>query len=244
MPAVWRPQPGRPGRLAYVRSSADINIWRIETSAAGAAASSPPVVAIASTRRDSWRSFHLTVTGSHSFRIDRASQEVWVADASGANAIQLTSLGATPGFPRWSPDGRTIVFHSNSEPHPYGAVYVVTAEGGRVRQVTSNRRLTSSPASQRWRLDLLQLVRTGTPSIWKVPVSGGEASSSLSKPGSWGSSPETAPIFTLSRAEGSSRRGRCGAAAQGRRTGKTRRWRASHRLRCARRRDLLHRAAP
>ena len=75
MPAVWRPQPGRPGRLAYVRSSADINVWRIETSAAGAAASSPPVVAIRRRDGTSWRSFRLTVTGSRSSRIDRANRK-------------------------------------------------------------------------------------------------------------------------------------------------------------------------
>ena len=51
MPVVSRPQPGRPPRLVYVRSFADLNIWRVETSAPGAPASSPPVVAISSTRR-------------------------------------------------------------------------------------------------------------------------------------------------------------------------------------------------
>ena len=50
MPVVSRPQPGRPPRLVYVRSFADDNIWRIETSALGATASSPPVVSISSTR--------------------------------------------------------------------------------------------------------------------------------------------------------------------------------------------------
>ena len=176
MPAVWRPQPGRPGRLAYVRSSADINVWRIETSAAGAAASSPPVVAIASTRRDVLAQF--SPDGHRvAFLSDRSGeQEVWVADSSGANAIQLTSLGATPGFPRWSPDGRTIVFHSNAEQHPYGAVYVVPSEGGKVRQVTSNPTtdvFASFSADGGW--IYFSSSRTEPPSIWKVPVSGGEA---------------------------------------------------------------------
>ena len=51
-PVVARPQPGGPARLVYVRSFADTNIWRIDTTAPGAAATSPPVVAISSTRRD------------------------------------------------------------------------------------------------------------------------------------------------------------------------------------------------
>jgi hypothetical protein len=52
MPIVSRPQPDRPARLAYVRSFADFNIWRIETSSPGAPATSPPTIAIASTRGD------------------------------------------------------------------------------------------------------------------------------------------------------------------------------------------------
>jgi eukaryotic-like serine/threonine-protein kinase len=51
-PVVARPQPGGPARLIYVRSFADINIWRVETTAPGAAAISPPVVAVSSTRHD------------------------------------------------------------------------------------------------------------------------------------------------------------------------------------------------
>jgi hypothetical protein len=36
MPVVSLPQPGRPPRLVYARSFSDTNIWRVETSAAGA----------------------------------------------------------------------------------------------------------------------------------------------------------------------------------------------------------------
>ena len=51
-PVVSRPQPARPTRLVYVRSFRDTNIWRVESSTAGAIASSPPAVTISSTRRD------------------------------------------------------------------------------------------------------------------------------------------------------------------------------------------------
>lgn len=49
MPAVSRPPPGRQPRLVYVRSFADMNIWRVETSD-GATTSPRPVVSISSTR--------------------------------------------------------------------------------------------------------------------------------------------------------------------------------------------------
>ena len=108
---------------------------------------------------------------------DRAGEwEVWVADASGANAVQLTSLGAIPGFPRWSSDGKTIVFHSNAEEHPYGAVYLVPADGGRIRRLTSHRSTDVFPSFSRdGKWIYFSSTRTGTPSLWKIPAAGGDA---------------------------------------------------------------------
>ena len=108
MPAVSRPQAGRPPRLVYVRSFTDTNIWRVETTAAGAAATSPPMVAISSTRRDNLPDF--SPDGRRvAFTSDRSGEvEIWVADTNGSNAVRLTSMNAHPGFPRWSPDGELV----------------------------------------------------------------------------------------------------------------------------------------
>ncbi len=88
---------------------------------------------------------HLSADGQRlTFISDRSGEsEVWAADVSGANAVQLTTLGANPGFPRWSPDGQTIAFHSNAEDRPTGDVYLVSAEGGKVRNLTHARRPTT-----------------------------------------------------------------------------------------------------
>jgi Tol biopolymer transport system component len=176
MPAVSPAVPGRPGRLVYVRSFADLNVWRIETSAPGAPASSAPAPAIASTRRDVLA--QLSPDGRRvTFISDRSGEsEIWAADASGENAVQLTSLGANPGYPRWSPDGRTIAFHSNSETHAYGALYIVPADGGRARQLTANPTTDVFPSFSRdGRWIYFSSSRSATPSIWKIPASGGSA---------------------------------------------------------------------
>ena len=60
---------------------------------------------------------------------------VWLADASGSNARQLTSLPSlVTGFPHWSPDGRRLAFHA-SFVGGERRIYVVDAEGGAPRQV-------------------------------------------------------------------------------------------------------------
>jgi len=91
MPVVSRPQPGRLSRLVYVRSIQGVNIWRVETSAPGAPASSPPTAAITSTRMDANPQF--SPDGHRvAFNSSRSGPiEVWLADPDGSNAIQLTS---------------------------------------------------------------------------------------------------------------------------------------------------------
>jgi Tol biopolymer transport system component len=175
MPAVAPPQNGRPGRLVYVRSFADANVWRLETSGAGKPLVAAPVVTISSSRREAL--VNLSDDGQKiTFISDRAGEsEVWMADATGGNAVQLTTLGANPGYPRWAPDGKRIVFHSNSEEHPYGAIHVVATESGGTRRLTANRSTDVFPSFSRdGRWIYFSSSRTGIPQIWKMPSAGGE----------------------------------------------------------------------
>ena len=179
MPVVARPQPARASRLVYVRSIGVQNIWRIETSAPGAPASSPPRSAIASTRGDSGPQF--SPGGRRvAFESNRSGpNEIWLADPDGSNAVQLTSMVATmggryTGSPHWSPDGQLIAFDSLSEGH-YD-IYVISAVGGRPRRLTfhsANSNVPSFSRDGKW--IYFGSDRTGEFRIWKVPVAGGEA---------------------------------------------------------------------
>jgi Tol biopolymer transport system component/predicted Ser/Thr protein kinase len=179
MPVVSRPQPGRPSRLVYVRSTDVVNIWRISTAAPGAPASSPPSAAIASTSQDMSPQF--SPDGRRvAFESDRSGpNEVWLADPDGSNAVQLTSMVATmgarrAGTPRWSPDGQLIAFDCNLEGH-YG-IYVVSAAGGKPRRLAphpANDNVPSFSRDGKW--VYFSSNRTGEYRIWKVPVAGGEA---------------------------------------------------------------------
>jgi serine/threonine protein kinase len=175
MPALSRPQPGKPTRLAYVRNFNDSNIWRVDTSAPGVTASSPPVLAISSTRMDAGPD--LSPDGRRVVFLSSRSggPEVWLADLDGSNAVQLTMTGsAMTAAPRWSPDGGLIAFQSNFEGQ--FEIYVVPAAGGKLRRITSHPASDHVPSFSRdgqW--IYFGSNRTGGWQVWKVPVRGGDA---------------------------------------------------------------------
>src|SRR5688572_26999034 len=175
MPVVSRPEPGKRARLVYVRSFTDYNIWRVETAAVGAPSSSPPTVAIVSTRTDTQPLF--SPDGRRVvFAANRSeSYEIWVSDPNGMNAVKLTSMGAPiTGTPRWSPDGQMIAFGSNVEGQ--FEIYVIPAAGGKPRRATSHPALDHAPSfssDSKW--IYFGSNRTGQYQVWKTPVAGGDA---------------------------------------------------------------------
>ncbi|MGQ0735092.1 MAG: protein kinase domain-containing protein [Acidobacteriota bacterium] len=176
MPATSRAQPGRPGRLVYVRSFTDENTWRIDTSAAGAQTESAAVVAIASTKADIHPQFspdgrRVAFTSTRS-----GAWEIWTSEPDGSNAAQLTFLDAPTGTgaPTWSPDGRLIAFASDAEGQ--FDIFVVPSAGGKPRNVTSHPAIEHVPAfSSDGRWIYFSSSRSDGFQVWKVPVSGGEA---------------------------------------------------------------------
>ena len=93
------------------------------------------------------------------------TREIWISDADGSNARQMTSLnGATTGRPSWSPDGQQLAFHG-------GDLYVVPAKGGSVRRVFDDGEAPTWSADGR----SLYFLRTkgGVFSIWRIAAEGG-----------------------------------------------------------------------
>ena len=170
--------------MIYVRSFVDMNIWRVNTSGPGAASTAPPVVAIASTRRDLIPQLSPDAR-QVAFMSNRSGElEVWRADPTGANPVQLTSLGAIPGFPRWSPDGESIAFHSNVGTGA-GDILVIPAGGGKPRNLTNHLANDAFPSFSRdGRWIYFSSTRGDVVRIWKVPASGGEAVQVTNRPGS------------------------------------------------------------
>jgi len=175
MPTLPRSQRDKVVRLVYVRSSFDVNIWRLDTPAPGWPASSSQVVSFSSTQGDYNPAFspngRRVAFGSH--RSGRS--EIWLADLDASNAVKLTSMNAArTGTPGWSPDGQTIAFDSNLEGQY--EIYTIPASGGKPRPLTSHPANDAIPSFSRdGKWIYFSSNRSGAHQIWKVPSSGGDA---------------------------------------------------------------------
>jgi Tol biopolymer transport system component/predicted Ser/Thr protein kinase len=158
-------------RLAYTAAVGDANVWRLELS--GRRETAPPVRLISSTQYEGNAQY--SPDGKKVvFASNRSGNiEVWVCEADGSNAIQLTSLGAQSGTPRWSPDGRQIVFDSNKEGRYQ--IYAMDARGGVPRRLTDNPADDAAPSFSRdGKRIYFSSLRTGRWEVWAMPAEGGE----------------------------------------------------------------------
>ena len=188
-PAISR----RNGLLAFTKWTFNTNVWRVEipSSSDGAPeeirAGRPAMLISSTSRQDSPR---FSPDGRHIvFASDRSgSPEIWKYDRDGHHAVPLTSIGEPSidepsidgqslggpltGSPRWSPDGEWIVFDSRIEGN--ADIYVVSAQGGPLRAITTNESEDIVPS---WSRDgqwiYFSSDRAGDQQIWKVPANGG-----------------------------------------------------------------------
>lgn len=99
-------------------------------------------------------------------------QQIWVLDTNTGQAHLLTDATTPPDehwFPRWSPDGSSIVFCSLRTD---GGLFIVPASGGSPRQLT-DREFDFWPS---WSPDgrMIMFERfLGGQGLWTVPAAGG-----------------------------------------------------------------------
>lgn len=96
--------------LVYSVLQDDLNIWRLDLQTAGDAGARWTRL-IASSGQDASPQYSPD-GGRISFRSDRSGEEqIWVANGDGSNPVQVTQGSLRPSVPRWSPDGRALVFN-------------------------------------------------------------------------------------------------------------------------------------
>lgn len=158
------------GSLIYNRGHYVGSLWKIPITAGKGG---DPIQVTATTARDKYAQF--SPDGKRIvFQSGRSGvDEIWVCDADGGNAVQLTTFGkGISGSPRWSPDGRTIAFDSNVN----GSfdIYTVSSGGGKPLRLTAH---ASADAIPTWSRDGAWVYftswRAGREEVWKVRPTGG-----------------------------------------------------------------------
>ena len=168
------PAIARRNRLAYTRSTDDLNIWRQEVPTRSGK-SPAPMSLISSTASDMNGQYSSDGTRI-AFQSGRSgSIDLWVCSDSGQRCYQLTALNGPPtGWPSWSPDGTRVAFDSSAAGN--FEVYVIDASGGVPKRLTSDRAFDGIP---NWSRDgkwiYFSSTRTGQAEIWKLPSLGGDA---------------------------------------------------------------------
>jgi len=165
-------------RLSYVHRFSHTSIWRMAAPGLEGKRLRPlnhPASLIYSTRDDTSPQF--SPDGKKiAFASSRSgSIEVWICDADGSNAVQVTSFGGPDvSTPRWSPDGGRIAFDSDA-PGEWD-IYVVGANGGKPQRMTTNPANDGNPSwSHDGRWIYFDSARTGEQQVWKMSTNGGEA---------------------------------------------------------------------
>lgn len=161
------------GRLVFVQSHMDQNLYRADLTEGAAGA----ITQLAATTRTD-TSPDISPDGSRVVFVSNrtGSFEIWVMDASGANPVQLTELKGTLKHPRWSRDGRRIAFAAKAAGATDDDIHLVEMSGGPARRLTSdasNDLVPTWSADSRWIYFVSN--RSGSYQIWRVPADGGRA---------------------------------------------------------------------
>jgi Tol biopolymer transport system component len=167
--------------VVYQNVLVEQNIWELPTPSSPSRDPSgdPTFRAVASTVPDTDMQFSPDGTRIAFTSHRSGHSEVWVSNRDGSQAKQLTAFaaGGRVGSPAWSADGKRIAFDVElTGTDHYWHLYVVAADGGPVKRLTSESVNTIRPS---WSVDGRWIYfgsdRGGGWQIWKMPSSGGPA---------------------------------------------------------------------
>ena len=165
------PRDGR--RLAFVRSTGFINVWRYGLPRSGHTPGNPLNLTRSSSED---RGPALSPDGTRlSFASNRTGNfEIYVTNNDGSHPVQLTSFqGKDAGSPNWSPDGKQITFDYRPDGHSH--IFAIDANGGPARQITFGDADDVLPRySQDGQRIYFARLRQGGADEWTIPSEGGK----------------------------------------------------------------------
>ena len=124
------------------------------------------------------------------------TQEIWVVDADGTNAVQLTDNAAADDVPTWSPDGTRIAFESDRAGQG-DEIYVMNADGsGQTRITTDGAESLDADFSPDGTQIVFRTFRQASPDIYVMPADGsdGEVGTRLTTDGGFDEEPSWQPL--------------------------------------------------
>jgi Tol biopolymer transport system component/DNA-binding winged helix-turn-helix (wHTH) protein len=168
MPAV-----SQQGRLAYSIAEGEGIIWRQDLPRNGE--TPPPAVKVNASAAFQMGAQYSPDGARIAFSWGRTgTREIWNCASDGLHCIQVTSWNATLEFPRWSPDGKRLLFQSMAE-GDWGA-YMVDATGGAPRLLNPETRHALTPYwSHNGKWIYYSSRETGALQIQRIPAEGGKA---------------------------------------------------------------------
>ena len=111
------------------------------------------------------------------------SRTIWMMDANGDNARQLTAAGYADSNPSVTADGRYLVFQSNRSGRD--EIWRADIDGGNARQLTQGGGNTQPHVSPDGRWVLYISSRDGLNGLWRISIGGGDPVRLTDKPTSW-----------------------------------------------------------
>jgi Tol biopolymer transport system component/DNA-binding winged helix-turn-helix (wHTH) protein len=155
--------------LAFTELEDDTDVFRVDPGHA-------PQPVLASTLADGGAQFshdgrHIVFASTRS----GTAVQIWVADADGLNAHQLThGPGPWQGSPDWSPDDRQIAFDAMA-PDGRWHIWTIDADGASPRQITTEPGEQNVPTwSNDGRWIYFSVDQGAGRQIWRVPARGGK----------------------------------------------------------------------
>lgn len=170
----------RGGRMAYVRTRKNVDIWRADLGAPQPEQSATKL--IHSTRTQVLPRYSPDGTRIVFLSNRSGSAEIWMSDSQGADPDRLTSFnGAPTGAASWCSDGRRIAFDSRLGSIAF--IYIEDINERVPRKLATSRENLSSPV---WSEDCHWLFAIDAKNmLYRIPSSGGPAERFTDHPSSY-----------------------------------------------------------